>query len=233
MLGTPMQFHPISQKPTNPMKKQTLLFLLASTCAIIMSGCGNGRLRAVHTVAVDGSKTTRPKRMEYTSQKSDTADLVGALTLGPGLLMAAVHHGMISGPRNEITNAAASKEVAIEKIVPAAFADEMARSGLFTVATQGGADATFRINVPSYSLLHKSMFGGPALAPGVMVEALLADNNGHTFYGIHKAGVAEKEHWHTHEEYRNNPELLRAGWDEAARAATREIIAKMRKKVSN
>ena len=213
---------------TNP-----LSLLYAIGVLTLTSGCGNGRLRDVHTVAVDGSKTTRPKHMEYRSQKSDTADLVAALTLGPGLLFAAVHHGMISGPRKEITSAATSKEVAIEKIVPAAFADEMARSGLFKVTTQGGEDATFRVYVPSYSLLHKSLFGGPALAPGVMIDALLADNKGHVFYGIHKLGEAEKEHWHTHEEYIANPDLLRAGWEEAARAATREIIAKMRKKISN
>ena len=212
------------------MKKQTLFISLCAISALFITGCANSRLAAVHSVTVD-SNVARPKKLEYADQASQNAGALGVLFIGalPGAL---IQKGMSAGPRKEIEGTAASKEIAIEKIVPAVFADELSRSGLFTVNQQGGGDATVHLKVPAYQLIHKSgMFGRPTLAPGVVIEAQFAGSNGRNFYGIGKGGYAAKENWHTQAEYKENPELLRAGWEEAARVTTRAIIAQIRKKM--
>lgn len=219
------------------MKLHPLPTLLAALCTIgatFIAGCGNDRLRNVHSVTVD-SNVVRPKRIGYTNQASANVDIFNIVAGGallPSLVLAGVHQGVISKPRKEIEAVLESRSIAIEKIVPAAFADEMALSGLFTVVPQGGADATFKLKIIGYALAHQgNAWTSSALAPTVFVEAQMAGGDGRNFYGVKKLGMSAKSDWHTHEQYRDQPELLRTGLEEASKAATRAIITEIRKKM--
>ncbi len=209
------------------MKLQSSLSSILAIISLFFAGCGNSRLAAVHTITMDGN-VAKPKKFEYRSQASDNASAVGYLALGlPGAL---IGRTVRIGPRKEIENMLAAKGIVVEKVASAAFADEMARSGLFTVLPQGGADATIKLQIPVYLLVHKSGMFSNTLAPGVVIEGQFADASGRNFYSFDRDAFAAKEHWHSQAEYLATPELLRAGWDEAARTATREIIKRIRKK---
>ncbi len=215
------------------MKKHAIPFLLAAICATLLSACASGRIRSIHTVMVD-PKVARPKAMGYTNQASANVDMFASPTMGllPALVLTGVHHGVISKPRKEMEAAVASRSIAIETIVPPAFSDELARSGLFTVVPSGAADATFNLKILQYGLNHMGdAWTSSLLAPTVMLEARLVGSDGKNIETLKVFGAPPAADWHVHEQYRDNPELLRAGWEQAARSAARVAITQLRKEM--
>ena len=216
------------------MKAHTILASLCAIASLLLSGCGNGRLPAIKSVSIDGSGVVRPKRITFTNQASANVDSFaspGVDGILPMLVLGAIHKGVTAKPQREIETAISAHGIAIEKIVPAAFATEMARGGLFTVVPQGG-DATFKLQLLSYGLQHRgSAWRSSALAPTVTLMARLVGSDNHEICKIMGVGTPVPGEWHTHEQFRDQPELMKTGWDTASRAATIAVIRQIRQKM--
>lgn len=212
------------------MKLPATLHFLASVCAALLTSCASNRIASIHSITLD-TAVTRPKAMGYSNQASANVDnwQAGAGLL-PMLVLAGVHQGVISKPKKEMEAAVASRSIAIEQIVPPAFGEEFSRSGRFTVAPSGPADATLKLKLLGYGVNHMGgAWTSSALATTVFVEATLVGADGRTIKALKAGGTAPKTDWHTHEQYRDNPDLLRTGWEQAARVAARFVIAKLQK----
>lgn len=211
------------------MKTRIILTFLASVCILFLSACAGGRISNVNSVTLDGN-IPKAGRMGLTNQASANVDSFATPGMGilPMLVLGAVHQGVVSKPRKAIEDAVAAHSIAIEKIVPAAFADEIARSGSTKLVTTGGADGTLHFIKLNYGLVHQGgAWTSSALAATVAVVMNLDCTDGRHFKSILAFGMSPKDHWHTQEEYRDHPELLRAGWEEASRMAARVVLYRL------
>ena len=215
--------------PRLTIMKKAACRTFAALCAIILGACANGNIRSVHAVSVDPS-INRPAGLTYTNQASANVDaLAPGAGLAPLLVLGAIHGGVIAKPRKEIEAVVASHGIAIERIVPAAFTDEMARSGSFSVVPPGSAEATLKLKMIGYGLAYQGDAArSSGLAPMVFLEVRLIGSDGGNIKTIKFTALASKEHWHTHEQFREQPELLRTGWEHATRAAARTVAANLR-----
>lgn len=213
------------------MKKNTIPTLLAAVCFTMLSACGGGRIQSIHSVAVDHN-VERPKKMDFTNQASANVDSfgVGGTGILPALVLAGVHHAVIAKPRKAITDGVASHSIAIEQIVPAAFSDELGHCDLFTAAPAGGADATVSLKILQYGVNHMGgAWSSSLLAPTVAVEARVVGRDGHHIRTFKVVGLPSQSSYRIQEQFRDDPELLRTGWNEAAHTAARVLINQLRK----
>lgn len=216
------------------MKAHNILASLCAIASLFLCGCGNGRLAAIKSVSIDGSGVVRPKRITFSNQASANVDSFaspGVDGILPMLVLGAIHKGVTAKPQREIETAISAHGIAIEKIVPPAFTTEMARGGLFTVVPQGG-DATFRLQLLSYGIQHRgSAWRNSLLSPTVTLMARLVGSDGHEICKTLGVGTTVPGEWHTQEQFRDQPELMRVGFDTAARAATLAVIRQIRQKM--
>lgn len=196
------------------MKHSTSLPIAAAICAALMTGCANEDLRrSVHSVAVSGQVANR-HRVTYVSPTTQGIGTVGALTLGVGpmLLAAGINAAIASSPKHIMEAAAASSRTPLEKMVADAFVAEIQRSGAFTLVKSGAGDAVFELEIKQYGL--------ESHGATMMVRARLMKNNECLFDSTHIGRVAKGDR-HQFDEYKANPDLLRAGWQAAATDAAR------------
>ena len=216
-------------KPLRFIKSLTL-----TSIALTLGACAtSGRLSpadraAIRSVAVQ-PQVAMPTKYNSYSYMDLTSGVGSDLGLGGGLRWqaigaAAIHSSASSGAT--LLDDSQTHSFPIEPIVRDTFTRTFQESGVFPCAAVGAADATITLTVAADGLEHEGL--GREIIPFVAIKADLSKAGGKAIFTSMKKMRAEAGWHHTFEEFHANPQLLRAGWEDAARKASQAIVEDLR-----
>ena len=226
--GVPSLFATQSERtpPTQTMKViQATKSILVASLALTLGAC-SGRIAlkpsdraSIHSVSLQ-QQISKPKTMFYMDLTTGTGVALGGIV---GAVVAA--SSVPSGER--LQRQAESSGIAVENIARDAFTHELQRSGALPLAHGGSGDATFKVSVTLYGVTYIGLTR--SLTPLVSMLVQLVQPDGKVIYSNYNLGQASPSMRHTFEEFYANPQLLRAGWEDAAHNAAQKLIAELRR----
>ena len=234
-------------KPKKYLKNMTAIGCAALIA--LLSGCASSTAvtfkpddrASIRTVSVS-SNVSKPERMTCLDNSARWKGAAAGAVIG-GVATAAAVSGELSKTNSsgmQLEQAMARNGITVERIVRDAFTEELRKSGMFAV-TSGRGDAQFNLAIGPYGLTVAGLFDGK-LAPnlGVTAELVRADGtrvwkvsrNAISFDGLNVGHPSVifigRGEAHQFEEFRDNPQLLKAAFTVAARVLAQSLVADLK-----